>query len=67
VNLTDAYRYHMALLEQMAQRGDEIAEKSLACIALAEYGWKPGDPDPEDDEATTGNVIDLRRHMERNA
>jgi hypothetical protein len=66
VTLTDAYRYHLALLEQMAERGDEIAEKSLACIALAEYGWKPGDPDPED-EATTGDVIDLRRYLERKA
>jgi|DEB19_MinimDraft_3_1074340.scaffolds.fasta_scaffold120552_2 hypothetical protein len=66
MSLADAYRYHVALLEQMAERGDEIAEKSLACIALAEYGWKPGDPDPED-EQVTGNVIDLRPHLERNA
>lgn len=61
MTLTDAFIAHKQDLEARAIQGDEIAEKSLACITLLECGWREGDPDPDDggDGPGGGEVIYL--------
>lgn len=65
MTVASAYEEHVTELERRAIAGDEFAVRSLACMVLLKEGWKPGDPDPSDDDPDGGerkfddNVIDL--------
>lgn len=66
MTVATAYAEHIDELERRAIAGDDFAVKSLACMVLLKEGWKPGDPDPTDDDDPDGgervfddNVIDL--------
>lgn len=59
------YREHVETLLAAAEAGDEIAAKSLACLALVCEGWRYGDPDPTDPPDGGGEVIDLSAWRER--
>lgn len=48
MTLNDAYSEHVAILVRLAEDGDEVAGRSLACLALLAEGWRYGDPDPSD-------------------
>lgn len=48
MTISEHYKAHIDLLEAMAEAGDEVAVKSLACLALLAEGWRYGDPDPDD-------------------
>ena len=68
MTVSDHYREHVEMLEKLADAGDEIAAKSLACIALVCEGWRYGDPDPDDGNPDDDggqplpcNVIEFRR------
>lgn len=59
------YREHVETLLAAAEAGDEIAARSLACLALVCEGWRYGDPDPTDPpDDGGGNVIDLSAYLE---
>lgn len=67
MTISEHYREHVALLERLSEDGDEIAAKSLACLALLATGWRYGDPDPDDSgpdddggEPLPSNVIPFR-------
>ncbi len=56
---------HVEVLTGMSERGDEVATRSLAAMALLANGWRPGDPDPDrgpDDDGGEPNVIPLGTH-----
>lgn len=61
MTLLDAYDAHIRALEAAAPT-DETAARSLACITLLIQGWRPGDPDPreDDDPPGGGEVIPFR-------
>lgn len=45
---SELYREHVEQLLLLSDAGDEMAAKSLACLALVCEGWRYGDPDPTD-------------------
>ncbi len=68
MSLTDEYRTQKIILAQLANDAGEamaaLAARSLACITLAESGWKEGDPDPTDGGGPGGGeVIQLFYHL----
>lgn len=50
--ISELYLAHIEDLTARADRGDESARKTLACISLITSGWRYGDPDPDESEAT---------------
>ena len=65
MSVASAYEEHITELERRALAEDEFAIRSLCAMVLLKEGWKPGDPDPSDDDPDGGervfddNVIDL--------
>jgi hypothetical protein len=65
-SVAKAFSEHVDELERRALAGDDFATRSLAAMVLLKEGWRPGDPDPTDDDDPGGgeyvenhNVIDL--------
>lgn len=68
MTLSEHYKAHVELLERLAEAGDEMATRSLACLALLAEGWRYGDPDPSeggpDDDGglpAPANIVQFRR------
>lgn len=66
--VSEIMRRHVAYLEELAASGDEMAMRTLGCMALLAQGWNYGDPDPVDGgpDGDGGlpipdNIIPLRR------
>lgn len=63
--LAQVFVEHISELERRAIGGDAFATRSLCAIVLMKEGWRPGDPDPSDDDPDGGerifhgNVVDL--------
>lgn len=63
--ITEIFLQHVKILTGMSERGDEVATRSLAAMALLAEGWRPGDPDPDngpDGDGGEPNVIPLGTH-----
>jgi hypothetical protein len=65
-SVASAFSEHIDELERRAMAGDDFATRSLCAMVLLKEGWRPGDPDPEDDggpgdgeEVENHNIIDL--------
>lgn len=62
---SEQFREHIEQLERLAISGDELAIRSLSCMALLVNGWRYGDPDPTDPAPDGGGEIitldDFRR------
>lgn len=66
--MSEILRRHVAYLESLAVAGDEMATRTLGCLALLAQGWRYGDPDPVEGgpDGDGGlplpeNVVPLRR------
>ncbi len=69
--MSEILRSHVAYLESLAAAGDEMATRTLGCMALLAQGWNYGDPDPVDGDPDDDgglpvpgdNVIHLVIHL----
>lgn len=65
MSTSEQFRDHIEALERLAMARDELATRSLACMALLANGWRYGDPDPTDPSPDGGGEIitldDFRR------
>ena len=60
------FKAHIDELRQRAELGDQLAIRSLACIALVIEGWRYGDADPPDPPPDGGGEpIDLAAYRLR--
>jgi len=68
MTISEVFKAHVDYLEALAEAGDEMATRTLGCMALLAQGWHYGDPDPVEppDDDPDGmplpeNVIPMRR------
>lgn len=64
---TEVYNDHIGQIAKQAQSGDMHAVVTISIISLLLNGWRPGDPDPEDDPNGGGEPIDFSFYRERRA
>jgi hypothetical protein len=65
-SLSEHFFDHIEALERLALAGDELATRSLACMALLIEGWRYGDPDPVDSPPDGGGEV-INLDLWRNA